>query len=93
MIQSEAFKIVEANPRSFLDAVKDPNLKTKVLLSECVESGVVVIRSGLYYTQDDQPLCENNEDSNLSFAVKYLNSPKRQEARMTLEAKLKAKKE
>ena len=93
MIQSEAFKIVDSNPKSFLDAVKDPNLKTKLLLSQCVEAGVVMIRSGLYYTTDGQPICENGEDSNLSFAVKYLNSPKRQEVRMTLEAKLKAKKE
>ena len=93
MIQSEAFKIVDSNPKSFLDAVKDPNLKTKLLMSQCVEAGVVMIRSGLYYTADGQPICENGEDSNLSFAVKYLNSPKRQEVRMTLEAKLKAKKE
>lgn len=93
MIQGEAFKIVDNKPKSFLDAVKDPNLKTKVLLSECLETGVLVLRSGLYYTADGQPLCENGEDSNLSFAVKYLNSPKRQEVRMTLEAKLKLKKE
>lgn len=93
MIQSEAFKIVDNNPKSFLDAVKDPNLKTKLLLSQCVEAGIVIIKSGLYYTADGHPLCENGEDSNLSFAVKYLNSPKRQETRMMLEAKLKAKKE
>lgn len=93
MIKAEAFKVVESNPRLFLSAAKDVNIKTKVLLSECLENGVVVLRSGLYYTADGQPLCENNEDSNLSNAVKFLNSPKRQEVKMTLEAKLKLNKE
>ena len=93
MIQSEAFKVIDINPKLFLSIVKDPYLKTKVLLAECVEYGVVIVRSGLYYTPSGEPLCEAGEDSTLPFASKYLNSPKRQEMKLTLEAKLKLKKD
>ena len=93
MIQSEAFKTIDVNPKLFLSIVKDPMLKTKVLLAECVEYGVVIVRSGLYYMPSGEPLCEAGEDSTLPFAAKYLNSPKRQEIRLTLEAKLKLKKD
>ena len=93
MIQSEAFKASDLNPKLFLSIVKDPMLKTKVLLAECLEYGVVVSRSGLYYTASGEPLCEAGEDSVLAVAAKYLNSPKRQEIKLTLEAKLKLKKD
>jgi len=93
-IKAMAFKAMQSNPKLFLSVAKDPMLKTKVLLSECVEYGIVNIRSGLYYlSANSEPLCEAGEESTLSTAAKYLNSPKRQEVKLTLEAKLKLNKE
>ena len=93
-IQGQAFKAVELNPKLFLTIVKDPYLKTKVLISECFEHGILNTRNGLYYmTANSEPLCEAGEESTLQVAAKYLNSPKRQEVKLTIEAKLKLKKE
>jgi hypothetical protein len=93
MIQAEAFKSVDANPKLFLSVAKDPYIKTKVLMAECLEHGLIISRSGLYYLPNGEPLCEGGEDSTLAMAAKYLNSPKRQEIKLTLEAKLKLKKD
>ena len=93
-IQPQAFKEMQSNPKFFLSVVKDPYLKTKVLIAECLEAGILRKRNDAYYlASNSEPLCEMNEESTLSTAAKYLNSPKRQEVKLTLEAKLKALKE
>lgn len=92
-IQAQAFKSIDANPKLFISIIKDQLLKTKVLIAECLEYGLVISKSGLYYTASGEPLCEAGEDSTLSNAARYLSSPKRQEAKLTLEAKLKLKKD
>lgn len=90
-IQAQAYKVMQANPKLFIQVVKDPFLQTKVLLSECLDAGIVRKRSDLYYmASNSEPLCEMGEESTISNACKYLNSPKRQEVKLTLEAKLKA---
>lgn len=92
-IQSDAFKTIDVNPKLFLSIVKDPLIKTKVLIAECIEYGVIVSRSGMYFLPSGEPLCEAGEDSTLSVTAKYLNTPKRQEIKLALEAKLKLKKD
>jgi len=93
-IQAQAFKEMQSNPKIFLGIVKDPYLKTKVLISECMDAGILRKRNDLYYVaSNSEPLCELGEESTLSVAAKYLNTPKRQEIKLTLEAKLKALKE
>lgn len=93
-IQAQAYKAMQANPKLFVSIVKDPYLQTKVLLAECLEYGVVRKRNDLYYlASNSEPLCEMGEESTLSVAAKYLNSPKRQEVKLTLEAKVKALKD
>ena len=92
-IQAQAFKTIDANPKLFISIIKDQLLKTKVLIAECLEYGLVISKSGLYYTASGEPLCEAGEDSTLSNSARYLSSPKRQEAKLTLEAKLKLKKD
>jgi len=93
-IQSSAFKEIESNPKLFLSIVKDPYFPTKILISECLEYGILSTRSGLYYvTSNSEPLCGAGEESTLVVASKYLNLPKKQELKLSLEAKLKIKKE
>lgn len=93
-IQAQAFKEMQANPKLFLSVVKDPYLKTKVLISECLDAGILRKRNDFYYVSaNSEPLCEIGEESTLTVAAKYLNTPKRQEVKLTLEAKLKALKE
>ena len=87
-------KNIQANPRTFISLIKDPYLTTKVLIQQSIEAGLIRKRGDyLYLAADNSPLCGVNEDPTLSTASKYLNAPKNQEIKFTLEAKLKTLKE
>lgn len=65
-------------------------LKTKVLIKKSIEAGLISNRGNfLYLRSDNTPLCELNEEPTLNIAAKYLNSPKHQDIKFTLEAKTK----
>ena len=65
-------------------------LPTKVLIKKSIEAGLISNRGNyLYLRSDNTPLCEANEEPTLNIAAKYLNNPKHQEVKFSLEAKLK----
>ena len=73
-----------------MKVITDPLLNTKVLIKKAVENGVISNRDSHYYLRSDNtPLCESNEESTLNIAARYLNDPRRQEIKFSLEAKLK----
>ena len=89
-IKSQAFKCMQSNPKLFVSIAKDPYLQTKVFIKECLEYGLIRKRGEYYYNvENNSPLCEVNEEPVLDVAARYLNSPKRQEVKLMLEAKLK----
>lgn len=89
-LRAQTNKLIELDAKAFLKVVKDPLLNTKVLIKKCVEEGLISRKGNFYYLKaDNSPLCENNEEPTLSMAAKYLNLPKRQELKFSLEAKLK----
>ena len=85
--------LIENNAKTFLDIIKDPMLKVKVLIRNGIEAGVISDRGGLLYMRSDgTPLCESG-DPTLSVAAEYLNRPKYQELKFAIEAKVKEYKE
>lgn len=93
-ISGEIYKIIQSNAKTFVKVAKDPLLLTKLLITQATEAGVIRKRSDYYYmASDNSPLCEPNEDPTLTVAAKYLNTPKRQEIKFTVEAKLKSLKD
>ncbi len=87
-------KLIAANPKTFVTLMKDSFLETKVLIQQSVEAGFIRKRGDyLYLSADNSPLCNVNEDPTLNIAAKYLNHPKNQEIKFTLEAKLKTLKD
>lgn len=90
-ILGQAQKLIEANAKLFVQVAKDKELSTKVLVAKAVEAGLVKKRGDFYYlSSDNTALCEAIEEPTLSMASKYLNSPKHQEVKLSLEAKLKS---
>lgn len=88
-LQTECDKLIVNNPSKFLEAIKDPYLKTKALIKDAVSEGLIYTQSGMYYlTETKSPLCEPNEDSTLATTAKYLNSAKHQGILFALQAKL-----
>jgi hypothetical protein len=89
-LQNRAWELIEEDPRIFLSVVQDPLLSTKVLIYKCIDAGLISKKVNyLYLRSDNTPLCEGGEEPVLSVAARYLNSPKRQELKLSLEAKLK----
>ena len=90
-ILGQAQKLIEANAKLFVQVAKDKELSTKVLVAKAVEAGLIKKRGDYYYlSSDNSALCEAIEEPTLSMASKYLNSPKHQEVKLSLEAKLKS---
>lgn len=88
-LQDKINKLIQADAKLFLRVVNDPLLSTKSLIKRCIEAGLISNRGGLLYLKaDGTPLCEDG-DPTLNVAAKYLSSPKRQELKFSLEAKLK----
>ena len=89
-LQTKINGLIQADSKVFLKIITDPMLSTKVLIKKAIESGLISNRGNyLYLRKDNTPLCELNEEPTLNMAAKYLNSPKHQEVKFALEAKLK----
>lgn len=89
-LQTRVNSLIQADSKIFLKVVTDPMLSTKVLIKRAIEAGLISNRGNyLYLRKDNTPLCEANEEPTLNIAAKYLNSPKHQEVKFALEAKLK----
>lgn len=89
-LQTKANEFIQTDSKIFLKVITDPMLSTKVLIKRGIEAGLISNRGNyLYLRADNTPLCEANEEPTMNIAAKYLNSPKHQEVKFTLEAKLK----
>lgn len=89
-LQTKAYDLIQANSKLFLNVATDPLLPTKVLIKKAIEAGLISNRGGmLYLMRDNTPLCDNNQEPTLNIAATWLNQPKHQEVKFTLEAQLK----
>lgn len=89
-LQTKINNLIQADSKLFLKVITDPYLSTKVLIKKSIEAGLISKRGNfLYLRSDNTPLCDAGEEPTLSIAAKYLNNPRHQELKFTLEAKLK----
>lgn len=89
-LQEKINKLIQADPKLFLRVAEDKYLDTKVLIKKAIEEGLISNRGGMLYLKSDgSPLCGDNEEPTLSTAAKFLNMPKHQDLKFSLEAKLK----
>ena len=82
--------LIQSDAKVFLRTIQDPMLPTKVTIKKAIEAGVISNRGGMLYLKSDgTPLCEDGEEPTINIAAKFLNSPKRQELKFAIEAKIK----
>lgn len=80
---------MQTNPKLFLSIVEDPYMPTKMLIKEAMREKLINKVGDYYYEAvSNAPLCEKDQEPTLTNAAKYLNAPKHQEVRFTIEAKL-----
>ena len=90
LLQGKINNLIQADSELFLKIITDPLLSTKVLINKAIEAGIISKRGDQYYLiSSNSPLCGNNEDPTLNVAARYLNLPKNQELKLSIEAKIK----
>ena len=88
-LQTKVNELIQGNSKMILKVATDPMLSTKVLIRRCVEEGLIAHRGNQYYIKDGNiPMCEDGEPT-LNVAAQWINLPKNQEIKLSLEAKLK----
>ena len=88
-LQTRANDLIQADSKLFLKVISDPMLSTKVLIRKSIDKGYIIRRGNYHYIKDGNlPLCEVNEEPTLNMAAKFLNLPKNQEIKFSLEAKI-----
>lgn len=88
-LQTKANELIQGNSKMFLKIATDPMLQTKVLIRKCIEEGLIAHRGNQYYIKEGNiPMCEDGEPT-LNVAAQWINLPKNQEIKLSLEAKLK----
>jgi hypothetical protein len=88
-LQTKLDGYIQSNPKMFLKVVTDETLPTKVLIRRSINAGNIIKRGDqLYLKSDGKPMCGDNEEPVLSVAVKFLNDPRNQEVKLSLEALL-----
>ena len=82
--------LIQRDAKIFVRTVQDALLPTKVLIKKAIEAGVISNRGGLLYMKSDgTPLCGDNEEPTINVAAKFLNLPKNQTLKFSIESKLK----
>ena len=89
-LHQQANEQIKANPKMFLNVIEDPLIETKTLIHRAVDNGIISKRGDFYYiTETNQALSEGNIDPTITNAAKFLESPKRQDLLLTIQAKVK----
>lgn len=91
-LQNEVWKLSEENPKAFIATLNDEHLKTKILIADFLNYGLINRSDNLYYDLSGKKLSLDSEIPDLNGAARYLDSGVGGEFRLELEAKVKAMK-
>lgn len=88
-LQTKINDLIQSNSKMFLKVASDPLLSTKVLIRKSIEAGTIVKRGNQYYIKEGGiPMCDAGEPT-LNVASQWINLPKNQTIKFSLEANLK----
>lgn len=91
-LQAKVNEFIQADAKKFLKVVKDEYLPTKVLIRQAIVNGVITKRGEfLYLRSDGKPLCNDNEDPTLEVAARFLNDPRHQAIKFSIESEINKK--
>lgn len=84
-------ELIDSSYREVYKVLTDPMLPTQVLVKKGVSEGIIAKMGDFYYLKSGKektPLCEEGKDPTLKNAVAFLNNPKNQEVKFSLEAQV-----
>jgi hypothetical protein len=84
-------EFIDINAKEVHKILTDDSLKIMVFIKKCASAGLIVKSGDFYYLKSGKtkiPMCEDGKDPDIKQAVKYINNPKNQELKFSLEANL-----
>jgi len=84
-LQTEANRLLSNAPDAFLNAVRDKDLETKILIQDAITAKALRKQGIAYYTPGGDLI-----GNNLAEAVEFLNNKKNQDLRLVIEKKVDA---
>lgn len=84
-------EFIDSNPKEVHKILTDTSLKTMVFIKKCASKGLIIKSGDFYYIKSGKsriPMCEEGKDPDIKQAVRFINNPKNQELKFSLEAKL-----
>lgn len=85
-------EFIDSDYKEVYNILTDPALPTRVLIRKATSNGIIVKMGDFYYLKngkDKTPMCGEGKDPTLTEAINYLNNPKNQEVKFSIEAQLK----
>jgi hypothetical protein len=82
-VKSQLVKELKADPKRFLETVNNKQLKTRILIEDLLEFGIIV-KQGNYYKNGDDPIGNSTEE-----VISYFDNLKNSSVALALEQKLK----
>lgn len=86
VIKAELGKKIKANPKLFVDTLKDKRLKTKIFIEELIEYNLLK-RQGNYYIHNEDTIATSTEE-----CIEYFDDIKNQSVKLVLDTRLKKSK-
>lgn len=87
-LQTEVYKLMEAQPKLFVDFTSDPLIGMKIKLEAYVQYGLVEVVKGMYYDSEGAKLSLDGKINDKQGAAEYLASGTGSEIKLVLDAKL-----
>lgn len=88
-LKDQIGKIITENIAAFLDIARDADRKTRLLILEAVDAGIVVKDGRKYFLQGGEPLAAPGEVPLMAAAVKFLKLKKNQDILIEIQERLK----
>lgn len=72
-VSYSVYEQIGLNPVKFLNLLQDNNLHIKAIIINAMDKGLICYKgNGYYFTKNNLPLCENNQDPTLENASRWL---------------------
>lgn len=91
-LQNKLDEFIDNNATEAYRVLTNPILPSMSFIRKCVGAGLIVKSGDFYYLKSGKskvPMCDDGRDPNIDNAVKFINNPKNQEIKFSLEAQLK----
>ena len=92
-LKDEIGKVIIEDVEGFLGIARDSDRKTRLMILQAVEAGILVKEGRKFFLRGGEPLCNPSEVPLIDIAVKFLKEPKNQDIYIDIKNRLQTAKD